>query len=204
MVEGQTQNRMPEVIRYVPLRHVSPRPSTLGFRPFDFGPSTFDQLFHQPTKYMKLIQLVSKTNDSAAPLVARLTLGLVIFPHGAQKLLGWFGGYGYTGTMGFFTGAMHIPAFFAFLAIVAEFFGSLALIAGLFSRVAAFGIASVMVVAVVTTHTANGFFMNWTGQQKGEGFEFHLLALGLALIVMIYGAGKASVDRVIAGKATQA
>lgn len=152
---------------------------------------------------MKIIQLLSKTNDSAAPLLARLTLGLVMFPHGAQKMLGWFGGYGFTGTMGFFTETMHIPALFAFLAIVAEFAGSLALIAGLFSRVAAFGIASVMIVAIATVHSANGIFMNWYGNQKGEGFEYHLLALGLALIVMIYGAGKASLDRVIAGKITQ-
>ena len=147
---------------------------------------------------MKLIQLLSKTNDSAAPLLARLTLGLVMFPHGAQKMLGWFGGYGYSGTMGYFTSTMHIPALFAFLAIAAEFAGSLALIAGLFSRVAAFGIASVMAVAIATTHYANGFFMNWYGNQKGEGFEYHLLALGLALIVIIYGAGKASLDRLIA------
>ena len=150
---------------------------------------------------MKLLQLLSKTNDSAAPLLARLTLGLVMFPHGAQKALGWFGGYGYSGTMGFFTGTMHIPAFFAFLAIAAEFAGSLALITGLFSRVAAFGIASVMIVAITTAHYANGFFMNWTGQQKGEGFEYHLLALGLALIVIIHGAGKASLDRRIAQRA---
>mgnify|MGYP000019068907 CR=1 FL=1 len=141
---------------------------------------------------MKLIALLTKTNDSAAPLLARLTLGLVMFPHGAQKLLGWFGGYGFTGTMNFFTGTMHIPTLFAFLAILAEFAGSLALIFGVFSRVAAFGIASVMVVASATAHSANGFFMNWSGQQKGEGFEYHLLALGLALIVIIYGGGKAS------------
>jgi len=147
---------------------------------------------------MKLLQLLSKTNDSAAPLLARLTLGLVMFPHGAQKALGWFGGYGYSGTMGYFTGTMHIPALFAFLAIAAEFAGSLALITGLFSRVAAFGIASVMVVAIATTHFANGFFMNWYGNQKGEGFEYHLLALGLAVIVMVYGAGKASLDGLIA------
>ena len=146
---------------------------------------------------MKLLQLLSKTNDSAAPLLARLTLGLVMFPHGAQKALGWFGGYGYTGTMGYFTGTLHIPALFAFLAIAAEFAGALALITGLFSRVAAFGIASVMAVAI-SMHYANGFFMNWTGQQKGEGIEYHLLALGLALIVIIYGAGKASLDRLIA------
>jgi putative oxidoreductase len=145
---------------------------------------------------MKPLLFLTKTNDSAAPLLARLTLGLVMFPHGAQKALGWFGGYGFSGTMGFFTGTMHIPTVFAFLAIAAEFLGSLALIAGLFSRIAALGIASVMTVAILTTHAANGFFMNWFGNQKGEGFEYHLLALGLALIVMVYGAGKASLDAI--------
>jgi len=143
---------------------------------------------------MNLVSLLTKTNDNVAPLVARLTLGLVIFPHGAQKALGWFGGYGYSGTMGFFTGTMHIPALFAFLAIAAEFAGALALIAGAFSRVAALGIAAVMAVAIATVHSGNGFFMNWNGNQKGEGFEYHLLALGLALIVLIAGGGKASVD----------
>lgn len=143
---------------------------------------------------MKTLALLTRTNDSFAPTLARLTLGLVIFPHGAQKALGWFGGYGYSGTMGFFTDTMHIPAVFAFLAIAAEFAGSLALIAGLFSRVAALGIACVMIGAIATTHLPNGFFMNWTGAQKGEGIEYHLLALGLALIVMIYGAGRASLD----------
>jgi putative oxidoreductase len=141
------------------------------------------------------LQRVLATTDSAAPLLARLTLGLVMFPHGAQKALGWFGGYGFEGTMGFFTGTMHIPAVFAFLAIAAEFAGSIALILGAFSRVAALGIAAVMTVAIATSHLAHGFFMNWTGAQKGEGFEFHLLAFGLALIVLVWGGGKASVDR---------
>ena len=146
---------------------------------------------------MKALQLLFKTNSSYGPLVARLVLGLVMFPHGAQKMLGWFGGHGFTGTMGFFTGMMHIPAAFAFLAILAEFAGSLGLITGLLSRVAAFGIATVMTVAIVTVHFANGFFMNWMGNQKGEGFEYHLLAIGLALVVMIQGAGKASLDGLI-------
>lgn len=140
------------------------------------------------------LQRVLATGDSAAPLVARLALGLVMFPHGAQKALGWFGGYGYSGTMGFFTGTMHIPAVFAFLAIATEFAGSIALILGAASRVAALGIAAVMTVAIATTHVANGFFMNWSGAQKGEGFEYHLLALALALIVLVWGGGKASVD----------
>ena len=149
---------------------------------------------------MKALSFLFKTNNSTAPLVARIALGLVMLPHGAQKALGWFGGHGFSGTMGFFTGTMHIPAVFAFLAILAEFAGSLGLITGLLSRVAAFGIGTVMVVAILTVHAANGFFMNWFGNQKGEGFEYHLLAIGLALIVLIHGAGKASLDALIAGR----
>jgi putative oxidoreductase len=133
-------------------------------------------------------------------LLARLTLGLVMFPHGAQKALGWFGGYGFSGTMNFFTQQMHIPAPLAFLAIAAEFAGSIGLIVGCFSRVAAFGIATNMVVAILTVHQANGFFMNWFGNQKGEGYEYHLLAIGLALIVIIHGAGALSLDRLIGGR----
>lgn len=120
-----------------------------------------------------------------------------MFPHGAQKALGWFGGYGFSGTMGFFTGQMHIPALFAFLAIAAEFAGSIGLILGFFSRVAAFGIAANMLVATLTVHASNGFFMNWLGNQKGEGFEYHLLVFGLALGVILSGGGKWSVDRLL-------
>jgi putative oxidoreductase len=136
-----------------------------------------------------------KTNErDYAALVLRLTLGLVMFPHGAQKALGWFGGYGFSGTMGFFTEQMGIPALFAFLAITAEFAGSLGLIVGFLSRIAALGIASVMAVAIVTSHLSNGFFMNWYGNQSGEGFEYHLLAIGLAIGTMILGSGAFSVD----------
>jgi len=153
---------------------------------------------------MKALQLLLKTNHQSASLIARLTLGLVMFPHGAQKMLGWFNGYGFTGTMNFFTGTMHIPVAFAFLAILAEFAGSLGLITGLFSRIAAFGIATTMTVAILTVHGANGFFMNWYGNQKGEGFEYHLLALGLAVVVMIQGAGKASLDAWISQRLAKA
>ena len=146
---------------------------------------------------MKALLTLFKTDDSFAPLIARLTLGLVMFPHGAQKVLGWFGGYGFSATMNFFTGQLHIPALFAFLAIAAELAGSIALISGFLSRVSAFGIAVVMVVATLTAHASNGFFMNWAGNQKGEGFEYHLLAIGLALVVILSGAGKWSVDRLL-------
>jgi putative oxidoreductase len=124
----------------------------------------------------------------------------VIFPHGAQNVLGWFAGYGFNATMNFFTGQMHIPALFAILAISAEFAGSIALIARFFSRVAAFGIAVIMVVAASMVHAANGFFMNWAGNQKGEGFEYHILAIGLAVVVILSGAGKWSVDRLLTGR----
>lgn len=146
---------------------------------------------------MKAVLTLLKTDDSFAPLIARLTLGLVMFPHGAQKALGWFGGYGFSATMNFFTGQLHIRELFAFLAIAAEFAGSIALIAGLLSRVSAFGIAVVMLMATLTVHASNGFFMNWAGIQKGEGFEYHLLAIGLALVVTLSGAGKWSLDRLL-------
>jgi putative oxidoreductase len=137
------------------------------------------------------------TSDDYAITIARLVLGVVFFAHGAQKMLGWFGGYGFSGTMGFFTQTMHIPAPLAFLAICAEFFGGLGLIVGLLGRVAAFGITMNMLVAIFTVHIHNGFFANWSGQQKGEGFEYHLLAIALALVVMIKGSGALSIDRAL-------
>lgn len=125
---------------------------------------------------------------------------MVFFAHGAQKALGWFGGYGFSGTMGFFTGMLHIPAPFAVLAIAAEFLGGLGLIFGLLTRVAAFGIFCNMLVAVAMVHHQFGLFMNWTGTQKGEGFEFHLLALAMTAFLMIRGAGAVSVDRLLSAK----
>src|SRR3974377_1370483 len=141
-------------------------------------------------------KLISTSGDYAVT-AARLILGVVFFVHGAQKMLGWFGACGFTGTMGFFTQMMHIPAPLALLAICAEFFGGLGLLVGLLGRVAAFGITMNMLVAIFTVHIHNGFFANWTGQQKGEGFEYHLLALALLLVVVIKGAGGVWVDRAL-------
>jgi putative oxidoreductase len=147
--------------------------------------------------FKKLIQ----TNDDTTATVLRLALGLVIFPHGAQKVLGWFGGYGFSGTMDAFTHQMGIPAALAFLAIMAEFLGSLGLITGLLTRVAALGIGFTMAVAALTVHLPNGFFMNWFGNQKGEGIEYFILAIGAALALVIRGGGAASLDRQIAARA---
>ena len=144
-------------------------------------------------------KLLATVDDNTLTLM-RLILGVVFFLHGSQKLLGWFGGFGFSGTMNFFTSMLHIPAPFAVVAICAEFFGGIGLILGLLARVAAFGIAVNMVVAVLMVHFANGPFMNWYGNQKGEGYEFHLLALALAIPIIIRGAGAFSVDGVIAAK----
>jgi putative oxidoreductase len=127
-----------------------------------------------------------------------LILGVVFFAHGAQKMMGWFGGSGFSGTMGFFTGTMHIPASLAFLAIAVELFGGLVLTLGFLTRIAALGIAANMVVAIATVNKAFGFFMNWNGTQKGEGFEYHLLVLAMTAFLMIRGGGAFSIDRAIA------
>ena len=149
---------------------------------------------------MSMVKMLVKTGGCWTPVVLRLALGLVMFPHGAQKVLGWFGGYRFEGTMGFFTGTLHIPAVFAFLAIAAEFGGSLLLLAGAATRVAALGIGVTMIVAALKVHVANGFFMNWYGNQAGEGFEYHILAAAIALALVITGGGKASVDEVLTKK----
>jgi putative oxidoreductase len=148
-------------------------------------------------RYVGMIRRLFATEDSTAAAILRLVLGLVFFAHGAQKMLGWFGGYGFSATMDLFTGALHIPAPLAFLAIAAEFFGGLGLILGLLTRIAAFGIAVTMLVAIATVHRAFGFFMNWSGTQKGEGFEYHLLVLAMTTFLMMHGAGTFSVDRAL-------
>jgi len=144
-----------------------------------------------------MVRKLLATSDDWTLTLLRLMLGVLFFVHGAQKTLGWFGGYGFTGTMGFFTGMMHIPAPFAFLAICAEFLGGIGLIVGALGRVAAFGIATNMVVAVLMVHSHFGLLMNWSGQQKGEGFEYHLLVIAIAIVLMARGSGAFSVDRAL-------
>ena len=129
----------------------------------------------------------------------RIMLAVVFFPHGAQKMLGWAGGGGFHATMGMFA-QMGIPSFLALLVIVTEFFGPIALFLGFFTRVAALGIFVDMLVAVFLVHIHNGFFMNWTGQQKGEGFEYHLLAIVGLLVMLVKGAGALSIDHALSGR----
>jgi putative oxidoreductase len=123
-----------------------------------------------------------------------------MFPHGAQKLLGWYGGFGFSGTMGFFTETMHLPWLVAFLVIIGESFGSIALLLGLLTRFTAASLAVIMLGAITMVHLPHGFFMNWFGKQQGEGYEYHLLVIGIAAALMVTGAGRWSADRVIAEK----
>ena len=146
----------------------------------------------------KLIERLISTNDDAGLLIARTMLGIVMIPHGAQKQLGLFGGAGFGASMGYFT-STGIPAPVAFLVIMAESLGALALVLGFFGRFMAFGIGLDMLGAILIVHLPHGFFMNWYGAQAGEGFEYHLLAIALSLVIIIGGSGKLSVDRLLHG-----
>jgi len=139
-----------------------------------------------------LKRLMGTSNDVSFTIL-RLVLGVVFFAHGAQKMLGWFGGFGFHDTMGAFA-QMGMPAPVAFLIICAQFFGGLGLIVGLLTRIASLGIAGLMIGAIFMVHLQNGFFMNWMGTQKGEGIEYHLLALAMAAALLLRGAGAFSLD----------
>ena len=138
-----------------------------------------------------------QTNASFSYWVPRVILGCVMFPHGAQKLFGWFGGFGFTNTMTYFTETAGLPWIIAFLIIMGESLGSLGLIVGFFTRLSAFGLICIMVGAIITVHIPNGLFMNWLGKQAGEGFEYHLLVIGISIPLLVSGGGKYSVDGLI-------
>jgi putative oxidoreductase len=146
-----------------------------------------------------MLRKLAQTEENAGMFLVRLALGIVMFPHGAQKMLGWFGGQGFSATVKGMSG-MGLPAALVVLVILCEFFGSLSLITGFLGRLGALGILAVMVGAIFTVHLQNGFFMNWMGNQKGEGYEYHLLAIGIALAVMVKGSGSLSVDRALSDK----
>jgi len=145
-----------------------------------------------------MLKKLLETETDMATLILRLGLGLMIFPHGAQKLLGWFGGYGFGGTMQYFTDTMGIPYIFALAAILAEFFGGLALLAGIGTRIAALLVGVTLGVAAGMSHLSNGFFMNWSGTQQGEGLEFFVLALAMSAALMFRGAGSFGLDGLLA------
>jgi len=139
-----------------------------------------------------------RTTPTPLPTLARVAVGLILFPHGAQHVLGWFGGYGFQGTLGWMTGTLGFPAVLAVLALVTEITAPVALILGLGGRVAALGVIGLMLGAA-STHLANGFFMNWFGSLPAgsEGFEYHLLVIALAGVVVLGGSGAWSLDQLL-------
>ncbi len=146
-----------------------------------------------------MLRTMMKTDDSVASLILRLALAVVMFPHGAQKVLGWWGGAGLSPTLIWFR-SIGIPDYLGLLAALTEFLAPLLLALGLLTRLAALGIGFIMLVAVFQVHLANGFFMNWSGTARGEGFEYHLLAMAIALALMLRGGGIFSLDGSLAQK----
>ncbi len=135
-----------------------------------------------------------RTDNSPAQLFIRLALGVVMFPHGAQKVLGWFGGPGITKTLQAFAG-MSFPAWSVVALMGVESVGAALLVFGLFTRLWAIGIGVSITICMFLNHVQHGFFMNWFGQQKGEGFEYHILVIGICVALLIKGGGALSVDR---------
>ena len=146
-----------------------------------------------------MFQKLLHTPNDLALAFARIILGIVFFAHGAQKMLGWFGGFGFSGTVDAFD-KMGMPAPLAYFIIFVEFFGALSMIFGLLSRLGGLGNTALMLGAIFTVHMRNGFYMNWFGNQKGEGFEFHLLVIALAVLILVRGAGAFSLDRLLYAK----
>ena len=144
-----------------------------------------------------MIESLTLTHADWIVGIARIVLGIIFFGHGAQKMLGWYGGPGLASSMRTFTEQLHFPSTLAFLVIAGELFSGIGLIVGLFSRIAALIIALTMVGAIATVHFRFGLFLNWFGSQKGHGIEYHLLAIALALVVVVKGAGAFSVDRLV-------
>jgi len=144
-----------------------------------------------------MIESLTGTHADWIVGIARVVLGIIFFAHGAQKMLGWYGGPGLASTMRTFTEHLHLPSTLAFLVIAGELVSGVGLIIGLFSRIAALFIVLIMVGAIATVHFRFGFFMDWFGSQKGHGIEYHLLAIALALVVVVKGAGAFSLDGLI-------
>jgi len=143
------------------------------------------------------LKRIVSTDDSLSAAITRIVLGLAILPHGLQKTIGLFGGYGFSGSMGFFTGTLGMPWIIALLVILGESLGAISLILGFLTRFCAASLAVIMLGAISMAHWQNGFFMNWGGDQKGEGVEYHVLVIGMALALVVSGAGRWSVDRKI-------
>jgi putative oxidoreductase len=134
------------------------------------------------------------TNNDGTLLLLRVLLGLVMLAHGLQKAFGWFGGFGWSNSMNYFTATVGLPVILAALVILIESIGAVLLIIGFGARVNAFLMIIVIIGAFFADHIRNGFYMNWFGNHKGEGFEFDILFWAIAILIVVKGAGRWSVD----------
>jgi putative oxidoreductase len=159
--------------------------------------------FFKNAKWRNMKKAMFTTGNTTGPLLLRIFLAVVLLAHGSQKLLGMFGGFGFSGTMDFFTHTMGFPRILGFGIIFLEFFGSIALLAGLATRPVSVALLVLMLGIIFTSHWQNGFFMNWFGSQKGEGFEYFVLYIGGLCSLMVSGGGKASVDRLLSASQPQ-
>lgn len=146
-----------------------------------------------------ILKKATLTDSNLSALILRITLAIVLWPHGAQLMLGLFGGYGFTGSMGYFI-SQGLPAVIAFLVIFLLFFGPVFMILGLGTRLFAFALLVLFIGMITTVHLPFGFFMNWFGNQKGEGFEYHLLSIGMVISLIVSGGGSTSLDLLIGNK----
>ncbi|HEX9442656.1 MAG TPA: DoxX family protein [Candidatus Binatia bacterium] len=143
------------------------------------------------------MDILFDTEPSLSLFILRVVLGVIFFAHGAQKVLGWYGGPGLKGTVGFMA-SMGLPVPIAYLVCFFEFLGGIGLVLGFLTRLAALAIAVVMAGAIVTVHWQHGFFLNWElTPGKGHGIEANLAYLAMALALLLDGAGMLSIDRLI-------
>lgn len=171
---------------------------TIGAQPSDTDDVLGRSRSHATMPPSSFWRRILSTQPSVGLTIGRLALGLILLPHAFQKVFGAFGGYGWNGTYAFFVQDLHIPGALAALAIIVEFASAIALVLGLFTRLAALGVIAIMGGAIYWVHANYGFFMNWYGQKAGEGFEYHLLAIALAVVLFALGGGSASFDRALA------
>ncbi len=143
------------------------------------------------------------TSESKASVILRIILGSVLFAHGARNMIGWFGGNGFSNTMQYFTETVGLAYMVGFLVICLQFFGAIFIFIGFSTRLIALGILGMFIGMIVTVHLPYGFFMNWFGNSAGEGFEYHILVIGICSALLVLGGGAWSLDRKLSSLLSQ-
>lgn len=144
-----------------------------------------------------MLSHILSTNSDWIQTISRIVLGVIFFAHGSQKLFGWFQGPGLRKTIATMKDFLGLPTVLTLGVVGAELFGGVALIVGLLSRIGAAGIGVIMMFSILMVHGRHGLFLNWFGDRKGHGYEYHLLAIALAIVIIVRGSGALSLDRLL-------